>query len=40
MKVNKIQDFKLKDIILISSLPDMGKVGGLVTQHLNKKIRN
>ena len=38
MKVNKIQDFKLKDIILISSLPDMGKVGGLVTQHLAKKL--
>lgn len=38
MKVNKIQDFKLKDIILISSLPDMGKVGGLVTQHLTKKL--
>jgi len=38
MNVNKIQDFKLKDIILISSLPDMGKVGGLVTQHLAKKL--
>ena len=38
MDVNKIQDFKLKDIILISSLPDMGKVGGLVTQHLTKKL--
>jgi proteasome assembly chaperone (PAC2) family protein len=38
MDVKKIQDFKLKDIILISSLPDMGKVGGLVTQHLTKKL--
>ena len=38
MNVKKIQDFKLKDIILISSLPDMGKVGGLVTQHLTKKL--
>jgi uncharacterized protein len=38
MNINKIQDFKLKDIILISSLPDMGKVGGLVTQHLTKKL--
>ena len=38
MKVNNIQDFQLKDIILISSLPDMGKVGGLVTQHLTKKL--
>ena len=40
MNVNKIQDFKLKDIILISSLPDMGKVGGLVTQHLSKKLES
>lgn len=38
MDVKKIQDFKLKDIILISSLPDMGRVGGLVTQHLTKKL--
>ena len=38
MNVKKIKDFKLKDIILISSLPDMGKVGGLVTQHLTKKL--
>lgn len=38
MNVEKIEDFKLKDIILISSLPDMGKVGGLVTQHLTKKL--
>ena len=29
MKIDKIQDFNLKDITLISSLPDMGKVGGL-----------
>ena len=38
MEIKKIQDFQLKDIILISSLPDMGKVGGLVTQHLTKKL--
>ncbi len=38
MNVKQIQDFKLKDIILISSLPDMGKVGGLVTQHLTKNL--
>jgi hypothetical protein len=38
MHVNKIQDFNLKDIILISSLPDMGKVGGIVTQHIAKKL--
>ncbi len=38
MQVNKIQDFNLKNIVLISSLPDMGKVGGLVTQHITKKL--
>ena len=38
MQVDIIENFKLKDIILISSLPDMGKVGGLVTQHIAKKI--
>lgn len=38
MKVETIENFKLKDIVLISSLPDMGKVGGLVTQHIAKKI--
>ena len=40
MKIEKIQDFSLKDITLISSLPDMGKVGGLVTQHLTKKLNS
>ncbi|KAG2479335.1 MAG: hypothetical protein NPMRd3_610001, partial [Nitrosopumilales archaeon] len=39
MKIAKIQDFNLKDITLISSLPDMGKVGGLVTQHLTKTLK-
>ena len=38
MEIKNIHDYKLKDIILISSLPDMGKVGGLVTQHLSKKL--
>ena len=38
MKIEKIQHFKLKDIILISSLPDMGKVGGLVSGHFAKKL--
>lgn len=38
MKVIKINDFSLNDIILIGSLPDMGKVGGLVTQHLLKQF--
>lgn len=39
MKVEIIQDFNLRDIVLISSLPDMGKVGGLVTQHLARKLK-
>ena len=37
MQVETIENFKLKNIVLISSLPDMGKVGGLVTQHIAKK---
>ncbi|MFQ6025552.1 MAG: PAC2 family protein [Nitrosopumilaceae archaeon] len=38
MQIQQTQRFKLKDIILISSLPDMGKVGGLVSGHLAKKL--
>ncbi len=38
MEIKNIHDFKLKDIVLICSLPDMGKVGGLVTQHISKKL--
>jgi uncharacterized protein len=38
MEIKNIHQYKLKDIILISSLPDMGKVGGLVTQHISKKL--
>jgi len=38
MEIKNIHDYKLKDIILISSLPDMGKVGGLVTQQIIKKL--
>jgi proteasome assembly chaperone (PAC2) family protein len=36
MKVEFFGEFKLKDIVLISSLPDMGRVGGLVTEHIAK----
>lgn len=39
MKIEKIQEISLKDIVLVSSLPDMGKVGGLVTQHLTKTLK-
>lgn len=38
MEVVKVRDFSLNNIILVSSLPDMGKVGGLVTQHLQKQL--
>lgn len=38
MKIETFGQFKLKDITLISSLPDMGRVGGLVTEHIAKKI--
>jgi hypothetical protein len=39
MQIDLFREFRLKDIILISSLPDMGKVGGLVTQHLSKQLQ-
>ena len=39
MYIKKIKDFSLNDVVLISSLPDMGKVGGLVTQHLKKALK-
>jgi len=38
MKIEKKQDFKLKDIVMIGSLPDMGRVGGIVTQHISKHL--
>ncbi len=38
MKIEKKQDFKLNDITMISSLPDMGRVGGIVTQHISKHL--
>ena len=38
MKIEKINDFVLDDFILISSLPDMGKVGGIVSKHLTKEL--
>jgi proteasome assembly chaperone (PAC2) family protein len=38
MKVEFFTDFKLDEIILISSLPDMGRVGGLVTDHIARKV--
>ncbi|MEM3065525.1 MAG: hypothetical protein QW177_09190 [Candidatus Nitrosotenuis sp.] len=38
MKVEFFADFKLNEVILISSLPDMGRVGGLVSDHIAKKV--
>ena len=38
MKVENNQNFSLGEIVLISSLPDMGRVGGLVTEHLKKTL--
>lgn len=38
MRLEKIKNFSLKDVVLISSLPDMGKVGGLVSQFLSKTL--
>jgi proteasome assembly chaperone (PAC2) family protein len=37
MKIDFFGSFKLKDIVLIASLPDMGRVGGLVSAHIAKK---
>ena len=37
MKVEVFGNFQLDNIVLISSLPDMGRVGGLVTEHIAKK---
>jgi len=38
MKIEKKQDIRLKDITVIGSLPDMGRVGGIVTQHISKQL--
>ena len=38
MQIKQTQEFNLKDIILIASLPDMGKVGGIVSGYLAKKL--
>lgn len=37
MQVEAVENFKLENITLISSLPDMGRVGGIVTQHIAEK---
>ena len=37
LKAEFLGNFKLKDIVVIASLPDMGRVGGLVSGHIAKK---
>lgn len=37
MKTEFFGEFKLNDIVLISSLPDLGRVGGLVSAYIAKK---
>jgi len=38
MKAVAVKEFRVSEFVLISSLPDMGKVGGLVSQHIAKKL--
>jgi hypothetical protein len=38
MKVEFFGDYKLNDITLIAALPDMGRVGGLVSEHIARKM--
>lgn len=38
MDIKHVKSTKLDDFTLISSLPDMGRVGGLVSQHIAKKL--
>lgn len=38
MKLKQIEDVKMNNIILIAALPDMGRVGGLVSDFLTKQL--
>lgn len=38
MKIKQIKNVRMNDIILIASLPDMGRVGGLVSDFLAKQL--
>jgi hypothetical protein len=38
MRIKNKEEVKMNDIILIASLPDMGKVGGLVSDFLAKQL--
>lgn len=39
MLIDRVADYNLKEITLVSSLPDMGRVGGLVTSHLAEVLK-
>ena len=38
MKLEILEHIHLNDFMVISSLPDMGKVGGIVSSFLSKKL--
>jgi len=38
MKLKQMESVKMNDIILVASLPDMGRVGGLVSNFLAKQL--
>ncbi|HEX7032055.1 MAG TPA: PAC2 family protein [Nitrososphaera sp.] len=39
IKVNKLNDVKASEFILVASLPDMGRVGGLVSSFLSHHLK-
>jgi proteasome assembly chaperone (PAC2) family protein len=39
MKLNKIKDVKAEDFMVFASLPDMGRVGGLVSSFLSQHLK-
>ena len=38
MKINRIKDVKAKEFMVFASLPDMGRVGGLVSSFLSQNL--
>jgi len=38
MKLKQIENVKMNDIVLVASLPDMGRVGGLVSNFIAKQL--
>jgi hypothetical protein len=39
MKLNKIKDVKAEEFMVFASLPDMGRVGGLVSSFLSQQLK-